>query len=230
MGVVDPIEVGDRFGRLVVRELVRIPKGNHPTHTVKAARCRCDDGNEIVVPLQQLRRGKAKSCGCLRRETAAATGRRTATTHGMRDHSLFETWHGMVARCHNPKADNYLNYGARGIQVCPEWRDPVTGPQAFIAYVEKLPHYGEPGRTLDRVNNDRGYAPGNVQWSTRAEQSENRRVKAKSGYVGVRQTHKSSRYQYAIKRAGDVLVQRGFKTALEAHEARQAKVAEIDGG
>jgi hypothetical protein len=84
-------------------------------------------------------------------------------------------YHNMMHRCHNPEHKAYYNYGARGIEVCSEWRDPLTGFSAFVDYIGKKP---SPELTLDRLDNDLGYQPGNVAWRTRKEQQNNRRIKA----------------------------------------------------
>lgn len=76
----------------------------------------------------------------------------------------------MRNRCNNPKASRYHRYGGRGISVCGDWDDFPT----FLAHVSKLDHYGDPGYTLDRIDNDGNYEPGNVRWATYAEQNANR--------------------------------------------------------
>lgn len=84
---------------------------------------------------------------------------------------LLQIWHGMRHRCTNPKAVSYKYYGARGIGVGPEW-------ERFCDFKEwALGHGYASHLTIDRRNNDKGYCPRNCKWSTRAEQSRNRRVK-----------------------------------------------------
>lgn len=98
-----------------------------------------------------------------------------ATLHGMHKHPLYRTWDGMMARCHNPKAASFHLYGARGISVCEEWKNPAN----FIRDVGQ-----KPGKEyqLDRINNDGNYEPGNVRWVT---VKENNRNKRKNVYVEV---------------------------------------------
>lgn len=76
-------------------------------------------------------------------------------------------WHNMIQRCTNSENKSYPDYGGRGITVCAEWLD----FEAYYAAIGDAP----PGMTLDRIDNDRGYEPGNVRWATRSTQSRNRR-------------------------------------------------------
>jgi hypothetical protein len=82
----------------------------------------------------------------------------------------YRIWGHIVNRCTNPNNAAWDNYGGRGIRVCAKWRDSF---QAFLADVGLRPD-GE-GLTLDRINNNRGYEPGNVRWATRLQQVHNRR-------------------------------------------------------
>lgn len=79
----------------------------------------------------------------------------------------------MLDRCTNPNLEGYSRYGGRGIRVCEEWEKDVT---AFYGHVSQLPHCGERGYSLDRIDNDGNYEPGNVRWATMQEQGRNRRT------------------------------------------------------
>jgi hypothetical protein len=76
----------------------------------------------------------------------------------------------MNERCHRPTHQNFSNYGGRGIFVCPEWRNDFA---AFFAHVGARP---SSKHSLDRIENDKGYEPGNVRWATRREQMNNTRA------------------------------------------------------
>lgn len=74
----------------------------------------------------------------------------------------------MVARCHYPANGMYRLYGARGVVVCERWR------QSFDAFLEDMGRAPSPKHSLDRLDNARGYEPGNVRWATDDEQARNR--------------------------------------------------------
>lgn len=81
----------------------------------------------------------------------------------------YTVWRAIQQRCHNPKNTAYSDYGGRGIAVCQRWRESF---EAFYADTGARP---SPEMTLDRIDNERGYEPGNVRWATRIEQSQNTR-------------------------------------------------------
>ena len=107
------------------------------------------------------------------KEMASARAHRLFTIHGACSHRLGGSYASMRQRCSNPNDQAYANYGGRGIKVHQPWLD---DPWRFFAYVETLPHYGEEGRSLDRIDNDGHYEPGNLRWATAFEQMNNMRA------------------------------------------------------
>jgi len=149
---------GQTFGRLTALAPARDKRGA----VAWSVRCAC--GVEKVVRADHLRAGRVVSCGCHAREKAR--GRRT---HGATERPEYRVWQTMIERCHKPESKAYPFYGARGITVCPQWQ---TSFEAFIADVGWRP---APDLQIDRIDNARGYEPGNVKWSTRKENCRNRR-------------------------------------------------------
>ena len=105
-------------------------------------------------------------------------------THGLHDSLEYRSWNSMNERCHNPNSTGYERYGGRGIRVCDAWRY-TNGFAAFIAHVGKRP---TPKHTLDRINNNGNYEPGNVRWATRKEQGNNRRTNRLLTHKGLSRT------------------------------------------
>lgn len=96
------------------------------------------------------------------------------------DRRTYRSWYMMMRRCSNPKDAAFHNYGGRGIRVCARWRQYV----AFAADMGKRPA----GLTLERVDNDQGYRPGNVIWADRKVQARNRRTTVRVTFAGKTRT------------------------------------------
>ena len=99
-------------------------------------------------------------------------------THGMRNTPEFRIWYGMLTRCYNPNTKSFPDYGGRGITVCQQWLDSF---EQFYADMGRRP---SAAHQIDRIENEKGYAPGNCKWSTRKEQSKNRRSNVRVDYQG----------------------------------------------
>lgn len=97
------------------------------------------------------------------------------------DNPLHPIWEGMIGRCTNPHNKDYVRYGARGIKVFPEWL------ASFEVFRDALPPRPD-GATLDRIDNQGNYEPGNVRWSTPKEQAQNRRTNKIVTFNGRSQT------------------------------------------
>jgi len=130
--------------------------------------CRCACGTTREIFVGSLRDGRSTSCGCYM--TAVHT------THGQSSTSEYRNWQAMLQRCHNPKNSEYRNDGGRGIAVCERWRNSFESFRGDI--LAELGPRPSKAHSLDRIDNDRGYAPGNVRWATRSEQLHNSRLSA----------------------------------------------------
>jgi hypothetical protein len=90
-------------------------------------------------------------------------------TVGRRFTSEYGIWSSMKDRCRNPNNKEFKNYGARGIQVCERW-------MTFANFLADIGHKPSPKHSIERINNDKGYEPGNCKWATMSDQVRNRRV------------------------------------------------------
>ena len=165
---------GERFERLVVVRFKGVADSGHAMYE-----CRCDCGKKCIAQASGLRNGNNRSCGCLKDEVDRGVHR----THGDSGHPLWGLWRCMIQRCSNPKWWSYSWYGGRGIKVCERWQG-VEGFRAFVADMGPRPA----GTSLDRIDGDGHYEPGNVRWATRAEQARNRTQNVHLTHDGRTQT------------------------------------------
>ena len=155
---------GQRFGRLVVLELVGTDKRRN-----RVWKCKCDCGNIVNVQGSYLTsHHHTQSCGCLMRETTS----KTMTTHGKTGTRLYMVWKGMNARCRNPNHITYHNYGGRGIKVCDEWLDfSVFEKWALENGYDETAKRGK--CTIDRIDVNGDYEPSNCRWVDQKTQMNN---------------------------------------------------------
>lgn len=156
---------GQRFGRLVAMKIVERDSFKNKVQW----ECMCDCGNLIIAFACNLTRLHTQSCGCYMLDRVSEA----KTIHGMarknNAHPLYRIWHGMKARCYNPKDMNYKSYGERGIDICKEW-------QTFIPFRDwALKNGWSADLSIERKDVNLGYSPINCRFATQIEQARNKR-------------------------------------------------------
>lgn len=163
------------FGRLVVIKAISFPDKPRIQWL-----CRCKCGNEVIVRPGSLASGHAKSCGCLQKEKAAKQafqmGKGNITHDGTRT-SEWLVWKNMRSRCTNPNTRSFPRYGGRGIKVCERWSD-------FQNFKDDMGCRPSPKHSLDRIDNNGHYEPGNCRWATQKQQQRNRTSNTPAEYLG----------------------------------------------
>ena len=166
-----------RFGRLVAISV------NHSRNHKRYWKCLCDCGQMVIVRQDQLTTGKTKSCGCYSDDVRRKNKKpRIYVSRKVNGHNanynplkhehprLYTIWQSMKSRCYYPKNKCYNSYGGRGICVCDEWISSFNGFALWAlanGYKDTL--------SIDRINVDGNYEPGNCRWATNEEQQKNKR-------------------------------------------------------
>lgn len=127
--------------------------------------CQCACGTKMTVPRSELEGGKVQSCGCAMTPQKAKP--RRIRSHGLSHLPTYRIWAAMKRRCYAPNSTSYASYGGRGIRVCQRW-------MTFDGFYEDM---GDrpPGKSIDRIDPNGHYEPGNCRWATPSEQAKTRK-------------------------------------------------------
>lgn len=139
----------------------------------------CECGTEYTAWAESLKKGTGRWCKeCRRKRISEAR-----TTHGKRYTRKYMFWSSMKARCNpDPNQQNYGLYAGRGISMCQRWME------SFDNFDADMPDPPNDALSIDRIDNNGNYEPGNCRWATKMEQANNRRTNVLITFNGKTQT------------------------------------------
>lgn len=175
--------IGQKFNKLTV--IKRVENHVQPSGQQYAQwLCKCECGNETVVRTTFLIKGRTKSCGCLVKEKNS--------THGLKKSRLYAVWRDIKARCFNPNAVNFKNYGAKGITICDKWRNDFKAFYDWAMDNGYNPKAKKGECTIDRIDVNGNYEPNNCRWVDNITQQNNKRNNRYLTYNG--ETHTTAEW------------------------------------
>ena len=155
---------GTKFNRLTAVKRTGTSNGGNAIWIFK-----CDCGAEKEIDSSLVKRGHIKSCGCMRKELMRS--QKNGYKHGMAGTAIYKAWVDAYSRCRDKNHQGYRNYGGRGIKFSEEF----LGENGLERFSNELGQKPSKSHSVDRIDNERGYEPGNLRWATKREQRRNQR-------------------------------------------------------
>ena len=163
--------INKKYGKLTI-----LQEADKDIYGHKMVLCRCDCGKEIITIYSAVLNGRAKSCGCLRKETKYGGNRQ-------KHPRIYKIWHSMRDRCERQKNTAFQHYGGRGISVCDEWSRKPDGFENFCNWAINNGYSDD--LTIDRIDVNKGYFPDNCRWVSYRTQANNKTNTIRVEYNGV---------------------------------------------
>jgi hypothetical protein len=221
--------ISQKFDRLTV-----LSRGDNTPSGKTTWNCVCECGNKVNREADSLRKKGIKSCGCFNKQSLSKIATERNTVHGQNKvggrTGSHKSWSSMLQRCEKENHKSYKYYGGRGIKVCDRWKK----FENFFEDMGERPN----GMSIDRIDSEKNYEPGNCKWSNRSEQQKNKRPNqargnapiGATGFRGVSKNSKNGKYISYIWVSGKSIRLGTFDTPLEAHNAYEEAKNKYFGG
>lgn len=206
---------GIRYGKLLAIE----PTGERNKAKNLIWRFLCDCGNSREADGYEVRSGKTFSC----KECGAETLRQASVTHGMTESAEYKIWTNMKTRCCNPNAKSFSRYGGRGIKMCSKWM------HSFEEFLNDVGVRPSKDHSIDRIDVNGDYEPGNCRWATCIEQANN---KTNNLIIDIDGTKKSATEWSMNSEVSSTAIRQRFYAGLRGQELitpRQRQVISYKG-